>query len=65
MSKKYRSAVSGRYVTESFAKKHPRGNMGEKIKSTLKKKFSKHKKVPLDLFLGYGGIANRTPNYCA
>ena len=38
MSKKYRSAVSGRYVTESFAKKHSRETVGEKSESTRKKK---------------------------
>jgi len=38
MSKKYRSAVSGRYVTEFFTKKHSRETVGEKSKSTRKKK---------------------------
>jgi hypothetical protein len=38
MSKKYRSAVTGLYVTEAFAKKHPRETVGEKSKSTRKKK---------------------------
>jgi hypothetical protein len=66
MFKKYRSAVSGRYVTESFTKKNSRETVGEKSKSTRKKKqFSRHKEVPLDPFPGCGGIANRTPNHCA
>jgi hypothetical protein len=38
MPKKYRSAVTGRYVTETFAKKHPRETVGEKRKSSRKKK---------------------------
>ncbi|OLF84403.1 multidrug transporter [Marinobacter sp. C18] len=38
MPKKYRSAVTGSYVTEAFAKKHPRETVGEKSKSRRTKK---------------------------
>jgi len=38
MSKKYHSAVTGHYVTESFAKKHPQITVGEKSKPSRKKK---------------------------
>ena len=32
MSKKHRSAVTGRYVPEEYAKKHPRTTVSEKSK---------------------------------
>jgi hypothetical protein len=38
MPKKYRGAVTGLYVTEAFAQKHPRETVGEKSKSPRKKK---------------------------
>lgn len=35
--KKYRSAVTGRYVSEKYAKSHPKTTVGEKVKKSKKK----------------------------
>lgn len=38
MSKKHRSAVTGRYVPEGYAKKHPQTTVGESTKPKKKGK---------------------------
>lgn len=37
MAEKHRSAITGRYVTEATAKRHPRTTVTEKTKSGRKK----------------------------
>ena len=37
VKKKYRSAITGRYVTKDYAKKHPKTTVGEIDKKRKKK----------------------------
>ena len=37
MSKRYRDAESGKYVSEDYAKKHPKTTVGETTKNAPKK----------------------------
>lgn len=34
--KKYRSAITGKYVTEKYAKKNPKTTVGERVKKKKK-----------------------------